>query len=141
CGVWIGRPQWVGIQTVAPLGAGFHDGEIAGSQRAANIGNTLGKAVVGHEGIRPDRPHQRVLGYDLARSCRERGEHLGGLAAKVARFAFSGPEFSAFRQEDKTAERDRFSRFRVNFRSLSGHFTLLARFLAWLIRSSPPKIG
>jgi len=29
------------------------------------------------------------------------GEHLGGLAAKIDRFAFDGSEFFAFRQEDK----------------------------------------
>ncbi|MES0070133.1 hypothetical protein NKJ73_30850 [Mesorhizobium sp. M0074] len=61
---------------------------------------------------------------------RENGEHFGRLAAKIDRFAFNGPEFSAFRQEDKTAEGDRFSRFRVNFRSLSGHFTPLTRFVS-----------
>ena len=108
----------------------MHDHVLIVSQRAANIGNALGKAVVGYEGIGPNRLHQRILGHDLARPRREHREHLGGLAAKIDRFAFNGSEFFAFRQEDKTAKRDRFSRFRVNFRSLSGHFTLLARFLA-----------
>jgi hypothetical protein len=66
---------------------------------------------------------------DFSRSRREHGEHLGGLAAKIDRFAFDGSEFFAFRQEGKTAKRNRFSRFQVNFRGRSGHFTFLARFL------------
>jgi len=35
-------------------------------------------------------------------------------------------------QEGKVAEADRFSRFRIDFRSLSGHFTPLTRFLSLL---------
>ena len=124
------RVRRIGVKPVASLGEGFHDHMLVVPQCAANIGNALNKAVVGDEGIGPDRPHERVLGHDLARSRREHGEHLGRLAAKIDRFTFYGPKFFAFRQEDKTAERDRFSRFRVNFRNLSGHFTLLARFLA-----------
>jgi hypothetical protein len=100
------------------------------SQCAANIGNALNEAVVGDEGIAPDRLHQGVLGHDFARSRREHGEHLGGLAAKVERFALNSLKFFAIRQKNESAERDPFSRFRVNFSSLSGHFTLLARFLA-----------
>ena len=83
--------------------------------------------------------HQRVLGHDLARSRREHGEHLGGLAAKVDCFTFNSLKFFAFRQEDKTAERDRFGRFRVNFRSLSGHFTLLARLIRVAQSVTAPK--
>ncbi|MER8962186.1 hypothetical protein [Mesorhizobium sp. M0701] len=89
----------------------------------------MSEAVVGHEGLGPNRLHQRILGDDFAGSRREHREHLGGLAAKIDRFAFDGSEFFAFGQEDKTAERDRFSRFQVNFRGRSGHFTFLARFL------------
>ena len=128
--VWVRRVRWIGIQPVASLWEGFHDHVLVVPQSAANIGNALSEAVVGHEGIGPNRLHQRILGHDLARSRREHGEHLGGLTAKVNRFAFDRSELFAVRQEDKTAERDRFGRFRVNFRSLSGHFTLLARLLA-----------
>ena len=83
---------------------------------AANVGYALSEAVFGHEGIGPNRLHQRIFGHDLARPPREHGEHLGGLAAEIDRFAFDGSEFSAFRQKDKTAKRDRFSRFQVDFR-------------------------
>ncbi len=66
------------------------------AQRAADIGNALSNAVLGHERIGPDGLHQRILGNDLARPRRERGEYLGGLTAKIDRFAVSGPELSAF---------------------------------------------
>ena len=72
-GVWVRRVRWIGIQPVASLGEGLHDHVLVVAQRAANIGNALGKAVVGHEGVGPNRLHQRILGHDLARSRRERG--------------------------------------------------------------------
>lgn len=124
------RLQRFGIEAIASFGERLHNHVLVIPQRAANIGNALSEAVVGDEGIGPNRLDQRTLGHGFARSHRERGEHLGGLAAKVDGFAVDGSEFVAFRKKDKTAERDRFSRFRLNFRCRSGHFTLLARSLA-----------
>ena len=124
------RVRLIGIQPVASLREGLHDRVPVVSQRAADIGDALGQAVVGDEGIGPDRLHEHVFRHDLARPRGKHGKHFGGLAAKIDRLAIDGPEFPAFRQEDETAKRDRFGRFRVDFRSLSGHFTLPARYLA-----------
>ena len=115
--------QRISIQPVASLGEGLHDDVLVVPQSAANIGNALGKTVICDEGVRPDRLHQRVFRHDLARPRREHGKHFGGLATKVNRAAANHLKLFTFRQEDKPAEGNRFSGFRIDFRGLSGHFT------------------
>ena len=123
------RLQRFGIEAIASFGERLHNHVLVIPQRAANIGNALSEAVVGDEGIGPNRPHQRVFCDDLTRSRREHGTYFKRLAAKIDRLTFNRLQLFAFHQKDKTAKRDRFSIFRVDFRRFSGHFTLPARFL------------